>query len=126
MDLLNHKEEDMVFYQVFLVSVRNCKRLREFEKIEISSKAVEVTVNNKEENCKAVVWISSKNSASGRSCSAWQKSQSTYRVEMKQGECICSLSRSVHCNFVRDCRLSSEWWRACTPDPHDPGLIFPS
>jgi hypothetical protein len=29
---------------------RNCKRLREFEEIEISSKAVEVAVNNKEEN----------------------------------------------------------------------------
>jgi hypothetical protein len=25
------------------------------------------------------------------------------RVEMKQGECLtCPLSRSVHCNFVRD------------------------
>ncbi len=29
---------------------RNCNRLREFEEIEISSKAVEETVNNKEEN----------------------------------------------------------------------------
>jgi hypothetical protein len=33
----------------FLLCI-NCKRLREFEEIEISSKAVEVTVNNKEEN----------------------------------------------------------------------------
>jgi hypothetical protein len=31
---------------------RNCKRLREFEEKEISSKAFEVTVNNKEENSK--------------------------------------------------------------------------
>jgi hypothetical protein len=29
---------------------RNCKRLREFEEIEISSKPVDVTVNNKEDN----------------------------------------------------------------------------
>jgi hypothetical protein len=29
---------------------KNCKKLCEFEEIEISSKAVEVTVNNKEEN----------------------------------------------------------------------------
>jgi hypothetical protein len=40
----------MDFYQVFLLVYRHCKRLREFEQIEISSKAVEVTVNNKEEN----------------------------------------------------------------------------
>ncbi len=33
-----------------LLLYRNCKRLREFEEIEISSKAVQVTVNNKEEN----------------------------------------------------------------------------
>ncbi len=36
-------------FSAFLL-YRNCKRLREFDKIEISSKAVEVTVNNKEEN----------------------------------------------------------------------------
>ncbi len=28
--------------------------------------------------------------------------QSTVLVEMKQGECVFPLSRSVHCNFVRD------------------------
>ena len=58
MDFLNHREGDMVFQQVFLFSplqctvtlCRNSKRLREFEEIEISSKAVEETVNNKEEN----------------------------------------------------------------------------
>jgi hypothetical protein len=39
MDFLNHRERGVVFYQVFLYSVlncRNCKRLREFEEIEIS------------------------------------------------------------------------------------------
>jgi hypothetical protein len=44
MDFLNHREGDVVFYQVFLLSLfqctvtlwRNCKRLREFEEIEIS------------------------------------------------------------------------------------------
>jgi hypothetical protein len=45
MDFLNHRELGMVSYQVssFLL-YRNCKRLREFKEIEISSKAVEVTV----------------------------------------------------------------------------------
>jgi hypothetical protein len=44
MDFLNHREGDVVFFQVFLLSLlkctlthlRNCKRLREFEEIEIS------------------------------------------------------------------------------------------
>ncbi len=48
---LNHRDGGMVFYQVFLLfPLRKCKRLREFEEIGISSKAVNVTVNNKEEN----------------------------------------------------------------------------
>ncbi len=55
-----------VFYQVFLLSplqckvteLRNCKRLREFEEIEVN-------VNSKEENSLTFVWISSKNLASG-------------------------------------------------------------
>jgi hypothetical protein len=51
MDFLNHRKGGMVFYQVFLLHLyRNCKRLRDFEEIEIAGKAVEVTVNNKEEN----------------------------------------------------------------------------
>ncbi len=42
--------------------------------------------------------------------------QSTYRVEMKNRECICPLSSSVHCNFVRDGnRLKGNG--ACTPPP---------
>jgi hypothetical protein len=36
MDFINHREGGMVFYQVFLL-YRNCKRLREFEEIEIST-----------------------------------------------------------------------------------------
>ncbi len=49
MDFLNHSEGGMVFYQVFLLSPwqKRSKRFREFEEIEISSKAVDVTVNNK-------------------------------------------------------------------------------
>jgi hypothetical protein len=63
MDFLNHRERGMVSirFSSFLL-YRNCKRLREFEEKEISSKAVEVTVNKKEE--KSFVWISSNNSAS--------------------------------------------------------------
>jgi hypothetical protein len=47
MYFLNHREGGMVSSYLLY---RNCKRLREFEEKEISSKAVEVTVNNKEEN----------------------------------------------------------------------------
>jgi hypothetical protein len=43
MDFLNHREGGMVFYQVFHLSpsqcncnCRNCKRLREFEEMDIS------------------------------------------------------------------------------------------
>ncbi len=35
-------------------------------------------------------------------------------MEMKQGECICPLSLSVHCNFVRDGKYGERGW-ACTP-----------
>jgi hypothetical protein len=51
MDLLNHREGGKVFYHVSsLLPYRNSKRLRDFEEIEISSKAAEVTVINKAEN----------------------------------------------------------------------------
>jgi hypothetical protein len=51
MDFLNYREGGMVFYQVFLLSplhctvteLRNCKRLLDFEEIEVN-------VNSKEEN----------------------------------------------------------------------------
>ncbi len=51
----------------------------------------------------------------------WRSScpQSTYRVEMKYRESICPLSRSVHCNFVRD-------GNRLAPHPNQPGMIFPS
>jgi hypothetical protein len=50
MDFLDHREECMVFYQVsFFLLYRNGKRLREFEEIGVLSKAIEMTVNNKEE-----------------------------------------------------------------------------
>ncbi len=51
MDFFNHREGGLVFYQVSsLLPYRNSKRLRDFEEIEISSKAAEVTVNNKKIN----------------------------------------------------------------------------
>jgi hypothetical protein len=56
MDFLNQREGVMVFFISFFsflpyrVQSRNCKRLREFEEIEISRQAVEVTLNSKGEN----------------------------------------------------------------------------
>ncbi len=46
-------------------------------------------------------------------------------VEMKQGQCICPLSWSVHCNFTGEGKCNERGW-ACTPHPHQPGLILPS
>ncbi len=37
--------------------------------------------------------------------------------EMKQGQCICPLSRSIHCNFTGDGKCNERGW-ACTPHPH--------
>ncbi len=45
--------------------------------------------------------------------------------EMKQGQCICPLSWSVHCNFTGDGKCNERGW-ACTPHPHQPSLILPS
>ncbi len=45
--------------------------------------------------------------------------------EMKQGQCICPLSWSVHYNFTRDGKCNKRGW-ACTPHPHQPSLILPS
>jgi hypothetical protein len=46
--------------------------------------------------------------------------------EMKQGQCICPLSWSVHCNyFTGDGKCNKSGW-ACTPHPHQPGPILPS
>ncbi len=36
--------------------------------------------------------------------------------EMKQGQCICPLSWSVHCNFTGDGKCNKRGW-ACTPPP---------
>jgi hypothetical protein len=55
MDFLNHREGGMGLHQVFLpfllqciaTNSRNCRRLREFEEIEISK---QVPVNSKDEN----------------------------------------------------------------------------
>jgi hypothetical protein len=44
--------------------------------------------------------------------------------EMKQGQCICPLSWSVHCNFTGDGKCNKRGW-ACTPHPHQPSLILP-
>jgi hypothetical protein len=51
MDFLNHMERGTfsIRFSSFLL-YRNCKRLSEFEYIEISSKSVDVTMNNKEEH----------------------------------------------------------------------------
>ena len=45
--------------------------------------------------------------------------------EMKQGQCICPLSWSVHYNFTGDGKCNKRGW-ASTPHPHQPILILPS
>ncbi len=46
-------------------------------------------------------------------------------LEMKQGQCVCPLSWSVHCNFTGDGKCNKRGW-ACTPHSHQPGPILPS
>jgi hypothetical protein len=59
----------------------------------------------------------------------WQTNVLNHRVhilvEMKQGQCNCPLSWSVHCNFTGEGKCNERRW-ACTPHPHQPGLILPS
>jgi hypothetical protein len=45
--------------------------------------------------------------------------------EMKQGQCICPLSWSVHCNFTGDGKCNKRGW-ACTPHPRQSREILPS
>ncbi len=45
--------------------------------------------------------------------------------EMKQGQCICPLRWSVHCNFTGYGKCNKRGW-ACNPHPHQPRLILPS
>ncbi len=63
------------------------------------------------------------------SCTYIRKCRSNHRihigVEEKWGECICSLSWSVHHNFACDGRYSKRG-RACTHHPHQAVLILPS
>ncbi len=44
---------------------------------------------------------------------------------MKQGQCICPLSWSVHWNFTGECKCIERGW-ACTSHPYQPALILPS
>jgi hypothetical protein len=46
-------------------------------------------------------------------------------VKMKQGQCLCPFSWSVHCNFIGEGKCNERGW-ACTPHPHQQGLILPS
>ncbi len=48
-----------------------------------------------------------------------------FLLEMKQGQCICPLSCSVHCNFTCDGKCSERGW-ACTPHPYQTWLILHS
>jgi hypothetical protein len=54
-----------------------------------------------------------------------QKHRVHILVEMKQGQCICPLSWSVHSNFSGEGKCNERGW-ACTPHPHQPGQILPS
>ncbi len=55
----------------------------------------------------------------------WQPHRVHILVEMKQGQCICPLSWSVHSNFSGEGKCNERGW-ACTPHPHQPGQILPS
>jgi hypothetical protein len=73
MDFLNHREgvlfsirfSSFLRYSVQGLNRRNCKRLREFEEIEISRQSCRGDCIARRETLKTFVWISSKNSASG-------------------------------------------------------------
>jgi hypothetical protein len=56
---------------------------------------------------------------------AGRKHRGHILVELKQGQCICPLSWSVHCNFTGE---GSERGWACTPPPppYQPRSILPS
>jgi hypothetical protein len=43
--------------------------------------------------------------------------------EMKQGQCICPLSWSVHCKFTGDGKCNKRGW-ACTPPPAQPNFTL--
>ncbi len=45
-------------------------------------------------------------------------------VEMKQGQCICPLSWSGHCNFTGEGKCSERGW-PCTPPPSPARAYFP-
>jgi hypothetical protein len=67
------------------------------------------------------------------SCHCWDKSgivRAANRVhilvEMKQGQCICPLSWSVHCNFTGEGKCKKRGWPCTPPPPYQPGLILPS
>ncbi len=47
-------------------------------------------------------------------------------VEMKQGQCICPLSWSVHCNFTGEGKFNERGWACTPPPPYQPGPILPS
>ncbi len=74
LDFLNQKEGGVPFYQVLLRSPlqctvtnwRNCKRLREFEEIEVSRQRSRGDCKYQEETLRTFVWISSKNFASAQ------------------------------------------------------------
>ncbi len=49
-----------------------------------------------------------------------------FLLEMKNGQYICPLSRSVHFNFTGDSKCNEKVWACPPPHPHQPGLILPS
>jgi hypothetical protein len=67
--------------------------------------------------CTCIKWM--------RYIAEWLEHKVHIFVEMKQGQCICPLSWSVHCNFTGEGKCNERGW-ACTPHPHQPGPILPS
>jgi hypothetical protein len=85
--------------------------------------------NQDEENCQTIDWYTKfctgTEQGSFSTLSEWWNHRVHILVEMKQGQCICPLSWSVHCNFTGEDKCNERGW-ACTPHPHQPGLILPS
>jgi hypothetical protein len=55
---------------------------------------------------------------------AWH-TEYIFLLEMKQGQCICPLSWSVHCNFTGDGKCKERGWACAPPTLTSQGQFYP-